>query len=87
MVIPSEGASVLATGGRAGFPMAVHNDGVGHRCLFDGWVEDYLLGDPPHANVVVAVFLKAFKPVLSGTIRSQGHECHAGTIDRHENGD
>ena len=87
LVIPSEGASMLATGGRAGFPMAVHNDGVCHRYIFNRWVENDLLGDAPHADVVVTVFLEALKPVLSRSIRSQRHECRAQTIDRHRNGD
>ena len=73
LVIPIEGASMFTAGGRGGFPVAVHNDGVGNWCILNRRVIDHLLGDTPHADVVVTLFLEALQPVLFGTISSQRH--------------
>ena len=76
LVIPIEIASMFAARGRDGFPIAVHNDGAGHWCILNGRVIDNLLGNAPHADVVVTMFLEAFKPILFGTKGSQRHGSH-----------
>ena len=56
LVIPSKGASVLTAGSCARFPMIVHQDSVGDWVVFDGGVEEDLLGNSPHAKKMVTVF-------------------------------
>ena len=86
LVIPPDGAGMLTAGGCTGFPVAVHNDGVGNWCILDRRVVNNLLGDPPYADVVVTLFLEALKPILCGAISSQRHEWHTKTIGGHRNG-
>ena len=50
LVIPTEGASMFAAGGRDGCPVAVHDDGVGNWCILNRRVIDNLLGDAPHGH-------------------------------------
>ena len=57
LVIPSNGASVLTAGSCARFPMIVHQDSVGDWVVFDGGVEEDLLGNSPHAKKMVTVFV------------------------------
>ena len=56
LVIPSKGASVLATGSCTGFPMTVHQDSIGDWVVFDGGVEEEFLGNAPYAKKMVTVF-------------------------------
>ena len=82
LVVPGESARILRARDDAGCSITVHNGSVDHRCVLNGWKVQHFLGDPPHAYVVIAISLKALKPVLLGTIGCQRHVCNARSTDK-----
>ena len=77
-IVPVKRTGVSRTWQSAGFSIAIDNSGGCHWRIFNRWIKKDLLGDPPYADVVIAMFFKALKPILFRTIRGQ-RQCNEKT--------